>query len=157
MYATVTIKISVDIGKKINKIWHDATEKISDVDNLTSVLTYQTLPPQFPENPNCMGLDPDLELHKSHLVLIISIYWSEAKETEPMSKLTQDAVMEIEKVSREEGALHEWKYMNYAGSWQDPVKSYGEKTLKELKDVSRKYDPKGIFQKQAVGFKLGSD
>jgi methenyltetrahydromethanopterin cyclohydrolase len=154
VYATTTIKISLAVGKKINKIWHDATEKITDVENLTSVLTYQTLPPVYKDNLNGMGLDPDEELHKTHVVLIISIYWSEDKETERVTKLAQEAMKEIEKVAEEEGALHKWRYMNYAGSWQDPAKSYGEKALKELHATSKKYDPNGLFQKQAVGFRL---
>ncbi|TVY62882.1 Bifunctional solanapyrone synthase, partial [Lachnellula suecica] len=133
-YATATIKISLAMGKKINNIWRHATETIADIENITSVLTYQTLPPTFKDNPNSMGLAPSLELHRTHLVLIMSMYWSEGKDTERVNSVTRDAMTEIEKHAEEAGALHEWKYMNYAGSWQDPLKSYGEDALREMKD-----------------------
>lgn len=46
-------------------------------------------------------------------------------------------------------------YTNYAADFQDPMAGYGEKSLAFLREVSRKYDPQGTFQKQVPGgFKL---
>ena len=48
-------------------------------------------------------------------------------------------------------------YYNYGGKKQDPIGSYGQNgsMKKQLQAVSRKYDPKGIFQTQVPGgFKL---
>jgi hypothetical protein len=35
--------------------------------------------------------------------------------------------------------------------WQDPIDSYGVTVKKELQEVSKKYDPTGMFQKQVPG------
>ncbi|KAI0000601.1 hypothetical protein F4779DRAFT_622508 [Xylariaceae sp. FL0662B] len=48
-----------------------------------------------------------------------------------------------------------YKYMNYAFSFQDPISSYGPENKRLLQEVSKKYDPEGIFQKGFPGgFKL---
>lgn len=46
-------------------------------------------------------------------------------------------------------------YLNYAGGFQDPIASYGEDSVRFLKQVARKYDLSGVFQKAAKGgFKI---
>ena len=53
------------------------------------------------------------------------------------------------------GLLHEFEYLNYADSSQDPIASYGADNVERLRATSRKYDPHGVFQKQVPGgFKL---
>lgn len=50
-----------------------------------------------------------------------------------------------------------WVYLNYAGSWQDPLGSYGPKNVAFMKKVAAKYDPKGFWQKRVPGgFKLSN-
>ena len=57
--------------------------------------------------------------------------------------------------AEEEGVGHDYIYMNYAASFQDPLGNYGAVELKRLRDVARKYDPTGVFQKQVPGgFKI---
>jgi hypothetical protein len=45
--------------------------------------------------------------------------------------------------------------LNYCAEWQRPFESYGEENWQFLKEMSKKYDPEGLFQKGCVGgFKL---
>jgi hypothetical protein len=54
------------------------------------------------------------------------------------------------------GTGHRYRYMNYCGAWQRPLESYGDDSLRFMKQVRRKYDPHAMFQKACVGgFKLG--
>lgn len=154
MYVTTTIKLTPTIGKKINSVWRAATLEIADSPNITSVLTYQQFPPQHQDNPNGLGLDASADLHKHLLVLVVSIYWHERTDSERITKVAKGAVEKIEAVATEEDALYPYKYMNYAAFWQDPPKSCGAAAVSAMKEVSRKYDPNGLFRKQAVGFKL---
>lgn len=63
---------------------------------------------------------------------------------------------EIARVATEAGLLHRFQYLNYADTQQDPITSYGPKSVAELQATSMKYDPNGLFQRQAPGgFKLG--
>jgi hypothetical protein len=138
----------------INDIWRAATIELSNAENITSVLTYQQFPPLKRDDPNGMGIDAAAELHKELLIVIISIYWHEADQTDRFNSVIQDAMKKIEKTAEEQHALHPFKYSNYAAWWQDPPKSWGENAMSTLKEVSRKYDPNGLFQKQVVGYTL---
>ena len=64
-------------------------------------------------------------------------------------------VAEMDAFAKSIDASVSWVYLNYADSTQDPVKSYGEDNVEFLRDVSRKYDPEGLFQKgMRSGFKI---
>lgn len=53
------------------------------------------------------------------------------------------------------GSASEFLYLNYADQTQDVITGYGEGNRRELRRVSRVYDPEGVFQKAVVGgFKL---
>ena len=58
-------------------------------------------------------------------------------------------------VAREMGGERDFVYFNYADVSQDPLGSYGEENVRFMKEVARKYDPEGFFQKRVSGgFKL---
>ncbi|KAF2171038.1 hypothetical protein M409DRAFT_64021 [Zasmidium cellare ATCC 36951] len=64
----------------------------------------------------------------------------------------------LEKYSDDVGAAVDYRYMNYADASQDVLASYGEDNLKTMLEVSRKYDPEGVFQTRAPGgYKLPWD
>lgn len=44
-----------------------------------------------------------------------------------------------------QGTLHPFVWMNYAASWQEPIKSYGEENIRRLKEAKKKYDPSNLF------------
>jgi hypothetical protein len=63
---------------------------------------------------------------------------------------------EIAKAASGMGLLHRFQYLNYADKQQNPIRSYGPQSVAELQATSKKFDPKGLFQRQAPGgFKLG--
>jgi hypothetical protein len=65
-------------------------------------------------------------------------------------------IEDIAEIAVEMGLLHEFQYLNYADPSQDPIGSYGEENASFLREVSKKYDPRGVFQRQVPGgFKLG--
>ncbi|KIX01638.1 uncharacterized protein Z518_09364 [Rhinocladiella mackenziei CBS 650.93] len=154
IFACTTFFITPTILKKINTAWRAASEGLADIDNLMSVLTYQQFPPQ--RSANAMGFDPNANLHEKLVVLIISTYWAQpdADAYTKVKAIIKDVIDQIEEFTKQENAYHPFKYVNYAGFWQDPYKSYGPEAYERLNKVSKKYDPTGTFQKQAVGFKL---
>lgn len=51
--------------------------------------------------------------------------------------------------------LRKFEYLNYAGPHQSPLASYGADNLNFLRQISKKYDPTGVFQSKVPGgFKL---
>jgi len=65
-------------------------------------------------------------------------------------------IKDIACIAEEMGLLHKFQYINYADPSQKPIASYGVENVEFLRQVSRKYDPEGVWQRQVPGgFKLG--
>ncbi|ELR09904.1 hypothetical protein GMDG_04382 [Pseudogymnoascus destructans 20631-21] len=60
-------------------------------------------------------------------------------------------VMSLLESCEAKGLLLKFQYLNYAAAYQNPLESYGEENLRFMRGVSRKYGPKGVFQKQVPG------
>lgn len=59
-------------------------------------------------------------------------------------------INDAESAAKKEGVLQSFKYMNYAAAdFQDPIKSSGVRD--RLRAVAARYDPAGMFQRQAIG------
>ncbi|KAL3441363.1 hypothetical protein BJX65DRAFT_313884 [Aspergillus insuetus] len=126
--------------------------------DLLSSLTFQPLPSQSKTSnstsANSLGF-PDSHKEISHVLLLISNYWSSPKHTSAIERAAQDAIMAVDKLTAAEGLGVRFRYMNYASKWQDPITAYGPDVVEGLWRVSRKYDPTGFFQvKMPGGFKL---
>lgn len=64
---------------------------------------------------------------------------------------------EVDAYAQELGVYKDWRYLNYAWGDQNPIASYGEKNVAFLKDVAKRVDPEGVFQKLRItGFKIPS-
>ncbi|KAI1741698.1 FAD binding domain-containing protein [Xylaria scruposa] len=49
----------------------------------------------------------------------------------------------------------DWRYLNYAYSDQDPIASYGQESIEQIRTTAANYDPQGVFQKLRMsGFKI---
>ncbi|KAL9622208.1 MAG: hypothetical protein Q9160_003391 [Pyrenula sp. 1 TL-2023] len=89
------------------------------------------------------------------------IHWAmsvddEAAEHDEAMRAATKKVMEKANLRAEElGVRRQWLALTYADSWQDPLGSYGEESVREMWEVSRAYDPERVFQRQVPGgFKL---
>ncbi|ETS78635.1 hypothetical protein PFICI_10697 [Pestalotiopsis fici W106-1] len=73
-----------------------------------------------------------------------------------MYALALECQKDIEQYARSLGnGLWEWRYLNYADLTYDPLASYGEESVKRLRQVSHQYDPEGVFQHlRKSGFKI---
>ncbi|KAH8174772.1 FAD binding domain-containing protein [Sarocladium implicatum] len=120
-------------------------------------ITLQTLNPRWMNKgePNVLGLDGETD---PVVVLELCCDWADAKHDALVKKVMQQAISEIEAASESLGSAHRFRFTNYAAAWQRPLDGYGEKNKRFLKDVSRKYDPNGLFQTGCLGgFKLGRE
>lgn len=73
-----------------------------------------------------------------------------------MIEETKNVLANIEKEAEDKRYYHDFKYLNYAASFLDPIGSYdGATAIQNLKAASKKYDPDGLFQIGVPGeFKL---
>ncbi|KAJ4368419.1 hypothetical protein N0V83_006776 [Neocucurbitaria cava] len=160
IWTTTSFSISPRIMHRIHKLWADLVPEVSKqyaYAKPIAELTFQALPgpPRNGSSPNSFGFTADETPEKDLIFLQIIFTFTDAAATEGFEEALKDFLKLIEGVSKEEGVLHRYKYLNFAASFQDPFSSYGGDQKETLKKVARKYDPQGVFQLQvSKGFKL---
>ena len=81
--------------------------------------------------------------------------WESPEEDNNMRAVSKQLIVQASAKAKEMGVYSSFMCMNSADEWQDPIRGYGVENVEFLQDVSRKYDPKGIFQTALKGgFKL---
>ncbi|KAL8874785.1 MAG: hypothetical protein Q9198_006768, partial [Flavoplaca austrocitrina] len=78
-----------------------------------------------------------------------------AADDELVYSTTRTLFEQVENYTRSTGQHVPFIYMNYALPTQKVIESYGQENVNFLRAVSRKYDPKQVFQRLVPGgFKL---
>lgn len=130
-------------------------EGVKDIKGLTWSLSFEPLPPQIYKRDaagNALGLtDRDGSL----VVCLLSQVWSDDADNERATAASAALVSSIEKSARDLGAYDPFVYLNYAGTWQDPISSYGDESGQQLRQLRDKVDPDGVFTRLVPGgFKI---
>jgi hypothetical protein len=99
-----------------------------------------------------LGLSDD----KGCLVIVgVALGWVDESDDAIVTQAAQELIADIDEQAKNLGEYNDFKYLNYAENWQDPIGGYGAENVATLRKVSKAYDPKGIFQKNVPGgFKL---
>lgn len=146
--------------------WNFAFEPLPSVMLSKSAATGGNVLGLNPEDGNGIGkllrpriFSPDVLVHASltltSTVLLFSALWPNSSSSDSIYQKGRDTFAAIEKVAERKGVLRKFEYLNYAGPHQSPLASYGAESLNFLRQVSKKYDPTGVFQhKVPGGFKL---
>lgn len=140
---------------------HDLTvelyKTVRQVEDMEWLFAYEPLPHVFTEHSmsrggNVLGLNRT----KDDLILMqVAPRWSSARNDKVMLDTARQWVEQVKGYTKGVGKASEYLYMNYADGFQDPIASYGEENVRFLKDVARKYDKHGVFQKAVKGgFKI---
>ena len=83
------------------------------------------------------------------------IDWQDAADDVTVRQVSIDTTKYWAKIAKELGVDLPFLYMNDASRDQNPIATYGTENIQKLKAVSKKYDPKQIFQTlQNGGFLL---
>ena len=99
---------------------------------------------------NSFGLVPNA---KDQVITSIVVGWNNPADDVYMSAFLKSLHDKHVEILTKAGVYNPFIYLNYADKSQDPFASWNAK--KHLLAVSKKYDPKGIFQtKVPGGFKL---
>lgn len=88
--------------------------------------------------------------------MLLAGIWPDTASDALVEKTAQKIVHDVNGLASSMGLLHRFQYLNYADPSQHPIQSYGPDNVARLQAASKKYDPKGVFQKKVPGgFKLG--
>jgi hypothetical protein len=154
-WATTTFYASVPILTAIHSLWNASIATLPTNTQIQWIVTLQPLP--VPTNvyfPNSMGIP--LTPESTKLVGLEIIYTGmKAEEEEAITKVVKKLINDVENKAKALGVGSEYRYLNYATWWQDPVKGYGMESVGGLKETGKMYDPTGFFQRNCPGgFKL---
>lgn len=160
IWATTSFRVTPTTVHAIHELWKSLVPEICETHRyakLSAELTFQALPapPRNGSALNSLGFSSSEtpELDSAFLQLVFTFDGPEA--TEGLQKGLKDLIEVIEELTRAEGVYHRYKYLNFAAWFQDPLGSYGKEQKMKLREVARKYDPTGVFQRQVPGgFKL---
>lgn len=178
--ATVTFKNTMEALTAAQNITHSIYETIANVTDLQFTFVYELIPCLYAEHSlarggNVMGIETDKDdlirkstrLHwrlpvlfsvpatNTVAVLLLIPRWTNAKFDSVMTAAFVAWANAMEKVQTSLGAHNRFTYLNYAAGFQDPLGSYGGANVDFMKEIAKKYDPWGVFQKAVPGgFKI---
>lgn len=92
---------------------------------------------------------------KNQVVFLITVEGSTPGFYDMAFPICQDAVQDLEELTKEVGGDVDFRYLNYCDGSQDPLEGYGAENIRKMKDAAAKYDPTGVFQTRVPGgFKI---
>lgn len=162
IFATGTYGNSAAIMSKVFDLANTTAQPLIDIVNISFSISFQPQPqPQVIIRESAVsngGADNSLGLATSNgnlFNLLISVSWDDANDDELVVSRVKKFIAETDSVGEQMRLRNPYIYLNYAATWQDPIDGYGVMAKNELRKVSEKYDPDGMFQKQVPGgFKL---
>ena len=158
MFGNVTIKNDSATLAAAHASYCDAFASLrpNKVKGLVFTLVLQPLLPDWVRkgDPNPLGLHA--EVNEPLVIVSFTVNWDEIDDDNLVKTTIRRAVEQIETIAAANKTGHPYRYLNYCQEWQKPFEGYGKENLQFLHEVSRRYDPDGLFQKGCMGgFKLG--
>lgn len=157
LFSTGTYHNSAAMMKKVYQIANETVRELSGVANLAYSLSFQPIPVVLLEvaerkGGNSLGLDP---ANGPLVNFLLTVTWDDPADDALVTAKAQELYERSEAAAAEMGVQEDYLYLNYAAEWQDPIAGYGADVVARLQATSKKYDPRGVFQKQVPGgFKL---
>ncbi|PWY93425.1 FAD-binding domain-containing protein [Aspergillus sclerotioniger CBS 115572] len=139
------VKADFETLSKVWRVFRGVLGREDHSDGLVYSMTFQPLPRI---GGNSLGLSPE----GGPLVsVVLSTYWRDGEDDDVVLGLMKEVLGRIEDEAARRGTGSRFKLMNYSFDFQDPVASYGLQSQLRLLEVSRKYDPSGMFQRAVPG------
>lgn len=136
--------VDPSIYSQLFQVIMNGVNSISDVEGLE--LEFLMQPHPVTNDTNSLGL----KRYETDLVLVtIAAAYNSVTEDGRIQAAVEDLLGQHVHILQEAGLWVNFTYLNYAGSNQNPIATYG--TMPALRKVSKKYDPKGVFQTAVPG------
>ncbi|TKA77900.1 hypothetical protein B0A55_03342 [Friedmanniomyces simplex] len=157
LFVTGTYGNSAKMMSEIFNIANTTVQALIGVPNIAYSLSFQPEPTIITSKAasrggNSLGLSAaDGNLFN----LLLTVSWDTQADDALITTQAKALFDQAETYAKQMGLYNKYLYLNYAAPWQDPIAGYGAAIVAQLKAVSKKYDPLGVFQTQVPGgFKL---
>ena len=144
--------------------WTESLASVRDVAGVAWVLSLEPLPEVFYRRRtpvagatgNSLGLTERGTAAPGPLVVtLLAATWTDTADDGRMRAAARGLIGRLEEDARRLGTHYPFVYLNYAADWQDPVASYGRRSVERLRKVQRDVDPRSFFARYAPGgFKI---
>ncbi|KAI1141849.1 FAD-binding domain-containing protein [Hypoxylon sp. FL0543] len=156
-YWVFTTYVDKQLALDILDLYEKEVNPIRNLTGIVPALIYQVLTvPQLKAMTRNGGNALGIGGGKKPLFLIqLAVMWMLESDDKVVLTTMSKILSRSQELARERGLDHPFLYMNYASQFQDPIASYGAENKARLVEVSKKYDPQGVFQNLNPGhFKL---
>jgi hypothetical protein len=147
----MTFLSTAEILNEAFSIWNSSIAKANDIENLVWIISFQPLPPGFYRRhaaTNSLGLQ---NRSKNMVIVNTNMQWNKVEDDDKVKDLLKSLLNRLEDRARRLGVYDPFKYLNYAGAFQDPIASYGVKSLAHLCRTRKRFDPAGVFTNRVPG------
>ena len=136
-------------------LWNTSTVDITSVPSVKWSMTLQPInraiaSKSYPVSGNSLGLP--LDIPSGALVLLsLSTTWNDSSHSarvEASARKLRNSIISTFKAAR---TFNRYIDLNHADSHQDLIVGYGPAVWAHLNEVSKEYDPNGIFQNSVPG------
>ncbi len=135
--------------------WSESLNAVQDVPDMAWCLSLEPLPPHiYARAPdlNSLGLE---DRTGSLVITLLTATWSDEADDAKITAEAQALMAHIENDARSLSAYDPFVYINYAASWQDPIRSYGAEQVNRFRKIRQQFDGKGLFTRNVHGgFKI---
>lgn len=83
--------------------------------------------------------------------MLLSAFWTDKPSSDLVENAATSIVSQTDEAATKMGLNRGFRYANYANYQQRPLESYGDDNINFLRQVAKKYDPSGVFQRQVPG------
>ncbi|KAJ5573885.1 uncharacterized protein N7459_008312 [Penicillium hispanicum] len=154
-FSTTTIKNDLPTMMAAYAAHQDIITALRSVKGLIFSLVMQPLLPSWAGKGDANPLGIHESTDDALIIISFSAHWRRVEDDKKVHASMREIVEQIEAVATKNGTSHPYRYLNYCSKWQRPLEGYGEQNLHFLKEVSKSYDPDGLFQRGCEGgFKL---
>ncbi|KAL9020281.1 MAG: hypothetical protein Q9185_002461 [Variospora sp. 1 TL-2023] len=155
MIAT-TYYLHLPLLHRTYNLWQDSCDSVRHCTGMVWSVTLQPITPTIiAHSPFLQEAIPDLASNSNKTVVVAQLTgtWNDSEDSAAVEATALKLIDSIDSEARACGMDTGYIYLNYAHTGQNV---FGEGQRKErLREISRKYDPEGIFQRAVPGgFKL---
>ncbi|PQE22132.1 oxidoreductase FAD-binding protein [Rutstroemia sp. NJR-2017a BBW] len=146
-----TLVSTAPVIKAAYEQWNASLPAVASVPNITWALVLEPLPPIFYSRhakTNALGLENRTD---ALIITLVSVTWFTEADDALVNSAAQSLMDAVNAAAKKLNGLDPYVYLNYAGKNQNPIASYGAKSVAQLKQTRNKYDPKKVFTNQVPG------
>ncbi|OTA54154.1 FAD-binding domain-containing protein [Hypoxylon sp. EC38] len=153
-YWGFTTYVDKQLAVEILDIFEEEVNQIKNFTGMVPALVYQIITvPQLKAMMSNGGNTLGINGGKRPLFLVqLTVMWMHKSDDEAVLTAMSNVLSRSQELARARGLHHPFLYMNYASQFQDPIASYGTENKARLIEVSKRYDPDGVFQNLNPGY-----